>query len=297
MPPPTVRSFLGYLWTHPSNRGRQFQALGDALRWQLHKRLRGGPLVMAVRGGFKIKLDPAMISGARVVYYNGRPEYHEMGFVEHYLQPGDAFLDIGANIGIFTLLGATRVGPGGHVDALECMPRAVQWLEENVALNSFQDRVTIHTFAASDRDGTLQFWADRDGTNHILAEGELGTNILEVPTRRLDDALTGHHWAMAKMDIEGAEPLALAGATQMLAEANPPVWLLELNGSLHRYGWTESGLAEWLAEQGYDLAIYDADTRQLSYPDRPWEQGQANVLAIARSQRAQVEARLATSRA
>ncbi|HYE76542.1 MAG TPA: FkbM family methyltransferase, partial [bacterium] len=226
-----------------------------------------------VPGGITVRLRPEMTSGPRMVYFNGRPEYHEMGFVEHYLRPGDRFLDIGANIGIFTLVAAKAVGAEGHVDALECVPRTLTWLEEHVALNGVADWVTIHRFAASDREGTLQFRADRDGTNHILAEGEQGSQVLEVPTHRLDDVFHMQRFALAKMDIEGAEPMALAGSTLMLDAANPPVWILELNGALHKYGWTEEQLAQWLSSRGYDLALYDADQRSLSFPDRPWERG------------------------
>ena len=86
---------------------------------------------------------------------------------------------------------------------------------------------------------------------------------------------------MGKMDIEGAEPLALQGAQRMLGESNPPVWLLEMNGLLRDLGFTEEGLAGWLWERGYDLAVYDADARDLKFFDKPWA-GRSNVLAISR---------------
>ena len=89
---------------------------------------------------------------------------------------------------------------------------------------------------------------------------------------------------MGKMDIEGAEPLALQGAERMLKEGNPPVWLLEMNRALRHYGYTEEGLQDWLGERGYDLALYDADKGVLEVPAKPWTVS-ANVLAVSRVHR------------
>jgi hypothetical protein len=99
---------------------------------------------------------------------------------------------------------------------------------------------------------------------------------------------------MGKMDIEGTEPLALEGALGMLETYNPPVWLLEMNGSLRHYGFTEDGLRSWLLARGYELALYHSEERRLEFSRAPW-MTRANVLAIARYQRAMVVDRIKES--
>ena len=106
---------------------------------------------------------------------------------------------------------------------------------------------------------------------------------MEVPCVRLDDALNGRKYAMGKMDIEGAELLALQGAESLLSDANPPVWLLEMKHS-EDYGFTDQELCDFLAKYGYELAIYNADNRELHWDKQPWKQND-NVLAIARTEK------------
>ena len=85
---------------------------------------------------------------------------------------------------------------------------------------------------------------------------------------------------MGKMDIEGAEPLAFDGAARLLAARNPPVWLLEINGALRAFGWTEAAFRDRLEGAGYRLALYDADDFRLRPADDPWRE-RDNCLAIA----------------
>ncbi|MGH8560322.1 MAG: FkbM family methyltransferase [Methylococcales bacterium] len=252
-----------------------------------------------------MRCRPGSASAGLMLYCNGRPEYHEMGFVEHYLRPGDRFVDIGANIGAYTLLAAS-IG-AGTIDAFEPGPEALERLRENIVLNGLGN-VRVHPVAVAHLSDIVEFTRCLDATNRVMiavedratgvsaidckdACSEAMGELIKVPCARLDDVLLGQHYAMGKMDIEGAEPLALQGAEQMLSEANPPVWLLELNRALHAYGFTEQQLANWLNERGYDLALYDADSRTLRFLDAPWRE-RDNVLAIARVKRDDVAARL-----
>jgi FkbM family methyltransferase len=203
-------------------------------------------------------------------------------------------LDVGANIGLYTLLAASRVGPSGRVDAFEPGPLALQRLAENVALNALA-QVHVHAEAVGEQAGQVRFTLDADDTNRMLApDAAAESRVVEVPCVRLDEAVGARRYALGKMDVEGAEPLALQGAGRMLREGNPPVWLLELNGLLHAFGWTEERLAGWLDEHGYGLALYDAQARQLRWEPQAWRT-RPNVLAVSRQALAQVEERLRTA--
>jgi len=243
----------------------------------------------------KLRCYPDSTSAALMLYCAGQPDYHEMRFMRHYLRPGDGFVDVGANVGVYTIYAASCVGRHGRIESLEPGPKALTRLYENVRLNGLTD-VRIHPVAAGTEDGRAYFGIGYDTQNRLEVDPsrELTLNKIEVPCARLDNLLAGERYAMGKMDIEGAEPLALEGAGKMLEARNPPVWLLEMNGSLHHYGFTEEGLRDWLAARGYDLALYDSDSRRLEFPTTPWL-ARPNVLAIARTQREMVLRRIMES--
>jgi FkbM family methyltransferase len=209
-----------------------------------------------------------------------------MGFMRRYLRQGDAFIDGGANIGVYALLAASLVTSHGRVDAFEPAPKALARLRENVAINALT-QVFVHPVALGASAGLVSFLRDCDTTNRIRTDADVEAVVVDVPCARLDEVVGGRRYAMGKLDLEGAELLALQGAERMLASANPPVWLLELNGSLHAYGLREAQFADWLRCRGYDLALYDADHGELRFEPEPWSE-MANVLAVARAVRNEV---------
>ena len=151
------------------------------------------------------------------------------------LRPGDHFVDAGANIGYFTLLAAQRVGLSGRVDAFEPEPHNRQRLADHVHRNGFADRVTIHPLALSDAAGTasIRFFGGLEGHNHgesslFAAEFEPSA-VTQVPTARLDEVLRGTTPRVIKMDIEGAEALAVEGMSGLLRGDKPPVLIGEVN--------------------------------------------------------------------
>ncbi|MFQ5738784.1 MAG: FkbM family methyltransferase [Acidobacteriota bacterium] len=285
-----------WVWRHPANRGRRWRAVLEGFGWMLYRHLfrsprrRQGP-------GFLFYCYPDNAFCKRLILYNNLPDYHEMCFMRHYLQPGDGFLDIGANIGIYSLLAGSLVGERGRVDAFEPGPKAAERLRCNVRLNRFDDVVHLHRQVVSEECGTVAFVQDLDVGNRIQTEQESGNRALETECVALDRVVEGRSYAMAKVDVEGAEPLVLKGAEGLLAAANPPVWLLEVNGKLHDYGFTEEQLDSWLEAHGYGLAFYDSDRRRLEFANRLWERlsfepGAGNLLAIHHASRSLVMERV-----
>ncbi len=246
---------------------------------------------MPVFGTMRLRCYPDSASATLAIYYRGLQDYHEMTFMRHYLRPGDGFVDVGANIGVYTLLAASLVGEGGLIECFEPDPVALARLRENLAINSV---AAAHVYAAAVGAAPVRgvpFVKDRDSTGRIQTRLDEGEPVISVPCVQLDQVLLERQYAMGKLDIEGAEPLALMGAENSLVRQNPPVWQIELNGLLRAYGFAEQGFADWIAERGYDCAVYDADRRELHFDERPWEE-RPNVLAIARSRRGEVLTRL-----
>jgi FkbM family methyltransferase len=284
-----------YIWLHPANRSRKGDAVLRALLWQVSKRLTGRHLDLPVFGGLILRCYPNSTSASAMIYSGGMADYDEMNFIRRYLRPGDGFIDIGANIGVYTLLAASIVGERGRVESFEPGIQAVERLRENVQMNRLS-QVTIHPVAVGERTEIVRFQSGRDTTNRMAgASGEVPGESKEVQCIDLDSRFQNVAFAMGKIDIEGAEPAALRGASSMLERFNPPVWLLEINGLLRTYGITEDQFAAWLAERRYRLAFFDTATVTLIPCSQPWKTN-ANVLAVAESKWDDVVKRITQAR-
>jgi FkbM family methyltransferase len=189
------------------------------------------------------------------------------------LEPGMMVLDGGANIGQYTLMAAHAVGLQGHVHAFEPTPRIAAQLRANVVLNRFEN-VTINEVAISDATGeTVLFGTDpgNPGTNTIMSPKERVCSSVTVPTETIDHYLSERGLTgvdVMKLDIEGAELLALRGAQNLLRGDSAPVIVLEINPrTLALSGSSADELLGLLRECGYAcqrIAIYGSHTHD------PW---------------------------
>ena len=156
----------------------------------------------------------------RYIYFFGVWEPNITAFISRRLAPGDVFVDVGANVGYFSLVASIIVGEGGGVVAIEASPSIVRALESNIALNSLKN-IRIANVAASDQRGTLRLYY---GTEHNRGRASIYGNdgsVLEaeVPSLPLTDILERHEQRRArviKIDVEGAEWLVSRGLGPLL---------------------------------------------------------------------------------
>jgi FkbM family methyltransferase len=137
------------------------------------------------------------------------------------ISEGDHVVDVGANLGYYTLALAAIVGPKGSVTALEANPRVASLLQQTVTFNGYGPRVKVLQQAASNEDGMLRFSLSvaNAGGGHIFAfEQALGpkTEIVEVQSVKLD-SLPLQQPKLIRIDAEGSEALILLGAERLLA--------------------------------------------------------------------------------
>ena len=179
-----------------------------------------------------------------------------------YCRPGMTVFDIGANAGYITMLLANLVGNSGQVHAFEPIPENVQFLMETLNMNKITN-VTVHQFAVADCEGEAQMVYDGvfDGYSTLLRGGHgyytgRAANTILVKTITLDqfcrDACISRI-DLVKMDIEGAEMLALEGMSQVLSSSYRPILIVEFWG-IHNV----SEGQELLNRLGYDIKILSA---------------------------------------
>jgi len=192
------------------------------------------------------------------VLLTGEWEPEETAVMRELLAPGAVVYDIGANVGYFTLLAAQMVGASGHVYAFEPNPAVLPQLRNNIAINAL-DNVTVLPVALSDTEGRATFYAvggANSGTSSLRAE--VGENIeVEVEVVRMDTLVQAQGLRppdVVKMDIEGAECLALAGMGRTLGTNEDVSLLIEVSDRFLRHiGSSEDELLELVDLAGFEL--------------------------------------------
>ena len=160
----------------------------------------------------------------------GRFELNELDFVRRNVGPGQHVLDVGAHIGLFAIHMAALVGPAGTVHAFEPFDENAECLELAVRENRFGDRVIVERRAVGRESGSssLVFAPHSLNTGGAFlsragAPVPGGHEVRSVSTVALDDHRLTRPVAFMKLDVEGAEPLVVSGATRLLREDRPLV--------------------------------------------------------------------------
>jgi FkbM family methyltransferase len=189
-------------------------------------------------------------------------EWDELRYLQNKLRPDDVFIDVGANIGLWTLVAATSVGPSGRVFSFEPNPTTFERLLENIKLNGTLSRVEAFSNAVSADARVVPFVCDRQhNLSAISSSGCDGPYTKKVPTLALDcllaNELVASRLAGIKLDTEGHELEALQGASGLIEERRP--WLIvEFNTTLL----ASDALGDWpvyqfLAAKSYRSFLYD----------------------------------------
>jgi FkbM family methyltransferase len=218
-------------------------------------------VVHRTREGLELHLDLADYI-QRGIFYEAW-ETPELAFARAILRPGDIMFDVGANVGIFTLVGARVVGPAGQVHAFEPIPANFDRLTENVQRNGFAN-VVLNQAAAGPLDGVIQLGLepDMERTSGKQMSGFFTVGSTQrqvtVPVVKLDRYAEAHLPDRAirfiKVDVEGYEPEVLAGLQSLLSAQKVDILMMEVDVySLNRLGTTIGALVDRLVTSGYLL--------------------------------------------
>lgn len=248
--------------SHPLTQGRQGATWLKFASWFVFSRLQrelSEPWIegqrLIVRRG---------MTGATGNVYLGLLEFMSMMLTLHFLRKDDLFLDIGANVGTYSVL-ASGVA-GAQTWAFEPDEDAGRDFMRNIEINSLWHLVTLHAVALGPTDGEVSFTLGLGAMNRVATADEKAAR--PVRQRALDSVMAGRAPAMIKADVEGYEEPVLLGARKTLA--NPVLKVVSLEG-------TCPATLQFLAENGFTRAFYDPFARKLTrepnrlaYADGKW---------------------------
>lgn len=196
--------------------------------------------------------------------FQGRPlkEDRTLAFFLSRLESGQVVIDVGANIGYYTLAAAVRVGQSGHVYSFEPGADSAARLRENVRLNGLSN-VTVLEAAVADHSGTAALVLATESEGHSLYEvSASGVGHSSVSVTTLDEAVGNDRTVdLVKLDAEGAEVAILRGARTLLTGRHRPVVIVESNPvTLRAAGESPATLKEQLTSLGYSTTVLEGVT-------------------------------------
>lgn len=242
-------------------------------------------------GGARVRADLSTPLGLSLYRYGFCPP--EARLLARLLRPGDVFVDGGANVGLFSLLGAVAVGPSGRVLACEPGPETMAHLRANAAENRF-GTLDLHEVALADRPGCAAFTVFDIVSSGLasFAPAGAGGRTVDVIVTTLD-ALTadlGGRVAVVKLDLEGAEAKALRGAGDLIRR-DARVFIVELEAEhLARQGSSIADVRAVLEPHGYEAYAITPAARLVRVVGgwRPSDDGEPNVVLAPPSQAARL---------
>jgi FkbM family methyltransferase len=238
-----TRRVMKYVWEHPANEGQRARALMRATQFQLRGRVLGKRTLARLGDRSRVWAYLHRTGASRVIYGNP-PDYAEMMTWRRNLRPGDLFIDVGANVGSYSIWAAES---GADVIALEPADETFGLLLENVALNGY--RIDAIQAAAGSFCGTAHFTSGRDCVNQFDPLGDARTRVVTIDSLIGDRTVAG-----MKVDVEGFEIQVLQGCVRALAQERIGLIQLEWNAASEAaVGTDRLPVAEFLAHYRYRL--------------------------------------------
>ena len=230
----------------------------------------------------------------RAIWQSGYYESPSVQLIEKLLKPGMVFLDLGANIGQYSLVASRGVGPSGQVHSFEPDPETFRWLTRNVRRNHLQN-ISLNQVALFDAAGKKELYLatpQDTGSNSFAMPWTFSGETCEVCCTTLDEYLRERRIErvdVVKIDVEGSELPALIGGRESLFKGqHKPILIVEFEERRQQaLGKSCAALAEFLTKQGYALFRSWTPTPE-PYVPGPGNPPSLNVLAIPTNKAASV---------
>ncbi len=236
--------------------------LKGALEWFIKKQI--PETVLIDEGTLYLDRSDVAVSGALAM---GVFEKFETEIFRNSIKEGMNVVDVGANIGYYTLIAAKRTGSGGRVFSYEPEDGNFKILEKNVKANMLNN-VSLNKKALSDKDGQRDLFLEKNNRgHHSFAKSESTFEKVSVPTETLDESLKrfgSPKIDLIKIDIEGAEPIALRGMKKTTEQnKNLIIFTEAYPKSMERLGESATSFLYDLRKLGFSLYFIDESKEEL----------------------------------
>ncbi|MFZ4699698.1 MAG: FkbM family methyltransferase [Candidatus Methylumidiphilus sp.] len=215
--------------------------------------------------------------------YKRITDWQILFLLKKFVPEGSNVIDVGANVGVITLWAAKCVGESGQVVAIEPELKNIQALKDCIKSAGMADRVLVYEAVAADIPGTLNLRINRAHPADHRIDSE-GVPVQAVSLDGVVDSMGLTSVAFVKIDVQGAEPLVLQGAKNLLRSMRPVLWVEVSEFDLKNYSSTPQEVLDFL--ESYDFVPHLLRGRAIipaSYVDimfRLTKRGYTDVLFI-----------------
>lgn len=255
-----IISTIDYILSHPLNRKSKIKAISRFFKWQICSRINQVPIIYPFTDKSRIIIYRSMYSATSNLYC-GLDEFSDMGFLLHFLREDDLFVDVGANIGSYTILSSAHVQ--AKTISIEPVLSTFSFLKDNISINHIESLVSPFQIAIGAQSSTINFTTKYDTRNHVAKEGEI--ELSEVSISTLDELLEGKEQPiLLKIDVEGFESEVIKGAEKTLNNESLKAIIIELNGLSSRYNQDQNVIHNTLLGLGFKPYEYNPFLRSIS---------------------------------
>ncbi len=256
-------NIIKFIYNHPYNSGNKFSGILKFVKWQFSCLINPYPVIYPFTENSKLIFWRGL-TGATGNIYCGLTEYDDMAFLLHLLRNDDLFVDIGANIGVYSILASSEIS--AYTISIEPIPSTFQNLVDNININKSNDKIKALNIGLGGKPGKLKFTKSLDTINHVTFDND--SDAIEVDVSTLDNILSDLPIPLLiKIDVEGFETEVLNGASKTLSNKNLKAIIIELNGSGERYNYSDLAIHEKLLKEGFNAYNYDPNFRELLKKD------------------------------
>jgi FkbM family methyltransferase len=235
--------------------------------WWAIREMATEELAFRTSDGVRMVSMPGNFSSMAMYLLSDRdPEIQSV--IRRVVPAGGVFVDVGANIGSYTVRASQIVGPAGRVVAIEAHPFTFGFLERTIALNGFANVTAMNIAAGAGRQIVrMKYTAVNPGETHVSREGDA-----EIMMQPLDECMAGLGIAAIdylKIDVEGYELFVLRGARRIIEPSRGIVVQTEqVDQHARRYGHSVSEIVELLLAYGLQPHRVDKEGAVHAVPER-----------------------------
>ncbi|MBN1117987.1 MAG: FkbM family methyltransferase [Bacteroidales bacterium] len=253
-------------YNHPLNRKRKLKSIVNYFRLGAYMRLNKNKMFI-----HPYIHDTKLLVGRKSAssmgqYFNSLNDFDEMSLLLHFLDKNDIFVDVGANVGVFSVL-ASGVS-GAKSIAIEPNDENIEILKQNIAINNLQNNINIVKCVVGEQIGEISFTKGLDSINRVTREEDTSLETELIKEETLDNLLKNNRPSFIKIDVEGFELNVLNGAKNILQEPNLKILIIETNGLSSKYQLDENEIFNILENFGFSIYRYSPFERNLNKADK-----------------------------